>query len=84
MQQPMMKCGHSANATDENGKPVCAICVGIIKGACEIDENLPNLIGRQAKCRCGAIQPSKLSLPFFKHQPEQEFDSFYCGHYGWD
>lgn len=47
MTNPMLKCGHSANATDGNGKPCCAICapnpsayqiVGI------------DLTGRKARC----------------------------------
>lgn len=83
----MMKCGHSANAQDSNGNPVCVICVGISEGATEVDVN-PNLTGRVARCgyfnRCHTEQPSDVSLPFFEHHPNKEHDSFYCGCFGWD
>ena len=83
----MMKCGHNNNAkcSQSNGikydPPVdsCAIC-----GCMEVAET-PNLEGRIAKCSYGCNPvPSKVGLAFFKHQPDKEFDQYYCGCYGWD
>lgn len=80
----LMKCGHTSNATDENGNPVCLICVGIKKGAEEIAEYQPDLKNREAKCMdCGKKVNSELNLPFFEHKPESEYDRFYCGCRGW-
>lgn len=31
-----------------------------------------------------AKAPSSLKLPDFRHQPDQPFDSYYCGCFGWD
>lgn len=45
----MMKCGHSANAIDERGNPVCAICFGIVAGAI-VRAEAPDLTGRIAEC----------------------------------
>ena len=28
--------------------------------------------------------PSSLKLPFFEYKPDQEYDKFYCGCWGWD
>lgn len=86
MDKPMMKCGHAAMATDAEGNPVCVICVGIHDGAREVAEP-PNLTGRKAKCTYGcknSVKDSKTSLAFFEHLPQQEFDRYYCGCYGWD
>lgn len=33
-------------------------------------------------CRCE--RPSSPALPFFQYHPDREFDSFYCGCWGWD
>lgn len=78
VQNILMKCGHTALATYDD-KPVCPIC-----NCHEIAETKPDLTGRTAKCfYCGKEQPSG-NLPFFKYQPEQEFDSYYCGCEGWD
>ena len=50
MDHPMMKCGHSANAT-HNGKPACAICAGISDGKnMIIDDCPPDLSMRRARC----------------------------------
>lgn len=94
--QPMMKCGHRANAiqSDPVG-PCCAICM-----CTEIDENPPNLKGRIARCSyfgkratgrnghgqiCKSEAPSDSpNLAFFAHRPERQFDEFYCGCWGWD
>lgn len=84
MNKPMMKCGHAANA-ESNGKPCCAICAGFNANAFVIAEEINNLEGRFAKCSyCGNKVPSNNNLIFFKYQPDQEFDSYYCGCGGWD
>jgi hypothetical protein len=63
-----MKCGHTANAKDSEGNPVCAICIGIHPGATEIDKK-PSLVGRTARCySCGSTVPSSYNLPFFEYQ----------------
>lgn len=89
MKENLMKCGHVAVAVDDKGKPVCPICVGIVKGAEEEETKLPDLTGRKAVCnQCKHRPPtkvdSKFSLAFFEYRPENETDSFYCGCWGWD
>lgn len=87
MAHPMMACGHAANATDAEGKPVCAICIGIVEGADVIAET-PNLDGRMARCSyyytCKHERTSNINLPFFSHRPDKEHDEYYCGCHGWD
>lgn len=80
----MMKCGHAANAENGKGDPCCVICYGIVPGADEIDDSPPSLEGRMSKCCNKSIVPSSPSLAFFKHYPDREFDSHYCGCRGWD
>jgi len=71
---PMMACGHSANGTDEQGNPVCVICVGIVDGARTVVTE-PDLSDRKAKCaECTRIVDSKLSLAFFRHLPGRQYD----------
>lgn len=113
MTQPLMKCGHTAQATtviDGNRVPVCAICAGVDDGAITVDDTPPSLEGRVSrctyykpgrKCACGndhcppnshtshggrypSVAPSSTALPFFHHQPEKDFDSHFCGCWGWD
>ena len=81
-----MKCGHIAIGRDEEGNPVCPICL-----CWEIDPNAPDLAGRKAKCPyCGAMRDEinadgePVRLPFFRYQPDMEYDTFYDGCYGWD
>jgi hypothetical protein len=82
MSQPLMMCGHAANAT-HNGDPACVICVGIDPGALVIDASPPDLTGRLAKCSyCGSERPSSTDLPFFEHR--ESGDYYYCGCRGWD
>jgi len=82
--KPMMKCGHAANAEDENGNPVCVICAGITPDAYVVAE-MPDLSGRRAKCvYCERKVQSSTDLPFFEYRPNEEFDIYYCGCYGWD
>lgn len=80
----LMKCGHTANATqiskDGTKKPCCIICNCI-----EVDDDKPDLIGRKAKCTdCGNIEISSYDLPFFKHNRGKQYDGFYCGCRGWN
>jgi len=85
---PFMKCGCQSNAQDAKGNPVCAVHIGLVAGATVVDTSPPDLKGRTAKCGCGRKEDSVKSLAgslaFFEHQPEREFDSFYCGCRGWD
>ena len=75
----MLKCGHASNATDGEGRPSCAICFN------QEVVPTPNLEGRIARCSyCKKKTPSDLSLPFFGHFPEKEYDDYYCGCLGWD
>jgi hypothetical protein len=57
MTTPMMKCGHAANATDQEGKPCCVICAGIDPGYNQIVQS-PDLTGRMAKCSYYGSIPS--------------------------
>jgi len=88
MATPMMKCGHSANATTEEGKPCCVVCIGIHPGAEEINDNPPSFEDRKAHCsyyvRCKTEMYSSPKLAFFSHKPDEPYDEFYCGCYGWD
>ena len=83
----LMKCGHTANSVFKyNGeyKPCCAICFGITNDAVE-EVELQSLENRKAKCSwCGKEVDSRYSLPFFKHKPDKEYDTFYCGCGGWN
>lgn len=80
-----MKCGHTANAVDQFGNPVCVICHGITREALEVADELPNLEGRTAKCDyCNNTSPSNFDLPFFEYRPNDKYDHYYCGCFGWD
>ena len=66
--KPMMQCGHAANATDGEGKPCCAICVGLDPGATIIAEK-PSLEGREAQCPyCKKTVLSSWNLAFFEYK----------------
>jgi len=92
----LMKCGCVAVGIDANGKPVCPIHIltSLHREALEIDTNIPTLTGRIAKCcygngqnNChpdGRPEESSLDLAFFKYQPQNQEDSYYCGCWGWD
>jgi hypothetical protein len=90
MNAVMMKCGHAANATWE-GKPVCAIHMGIDPGATETVDP-PDLSGREMVCvyargRGGPRHrpiPSDSRAAYFAHKPLKEYDEFYDGCFGWD
>lgn len=79
----LMKCKHANNARDSKGNPVCVIC-GCVDVVKKIKQPTDGLEGRTAKCPdCGSTTESRWDLPFFKHNPDREFDSYYCGCYGW-
>ncbi len=88
----LMKCGHVSNAIqhlpDRTTRPVCAICIGIKKEAAEIVHECKDDAGledRKAKCtNCEKETNSCWDLAFFKYQPENAHDSYYCGCRGWD
>ena len=83
-----MACGHVSNAVDEQGKPCCLICLGLKPGATKVVrevEGTDGLKGRKAKCPyCGKTTNSNWSLPFFEYKPNEEFDEYYDGCFGWD
>jgi hypothetical protein len=85
MNEPvLMKCGHTANAEYDNGKPCCLIC-SPKREAYEVVDDKPDLTGRKAKCTdCGEIVDSNWNLPFFEYCPDKEYDRFYSGCWGWD
>jgi hypothetical protein len=90
MTNPMMMCGHAANATmtGPDGATtidVCAICAGIDPGASVVDTLSPSLDGRVAVCAyCKKTAPSSTSLPFFGYRVGKPTDSYYDGCKGWD
>lgn len=80
----LMECGHANNALKlgAGGEkiPCCIIC-----GCTKISDKQIDLTSRQAKCNeCGSVAKSDLSLPFFKYIPNNKYDSYYDGCYGWD
>lgn len=81
---PIMRCGHAASGTLDDGRAVCAICYGINAVATEPLSKQPTLEGRTAYCTdCGKAVPSKSNLPFFRWEP-LDIDRYYCGCKGWD
>lgn len=85
MNNPLMKCGHIANAKKPNGKPVCAICMALTKNAEIIADEKPDLKNRKSKCSdCGKTTDSNFDLPFFKYCKDEILDSHYCGCKGWN
>lgn len=80
-----MKCGHTAMGTlgGDPSKPVCPICIGFTPDA-EIVVDAPDLTGREMRCSCMKVRPSSRGEAFFEHRPDYEYDSYYCGHAGWD
>ena len=80
----LMKCGHVNQGVTSEGKPACAIC-GCFDVEKPIVKPTDGLEGRQCKCAdCGHVAPSAWNQAFFKYQPDREFDSYYCGCYGWN
>lgn len=100
MSSVLMKCGHSSNGVRASDKaPVCVICIrdgGPDDPATQVETNPPDLSGRLMHCSymrgrngkpCAAREnpiPSDPKAAFFAHKPDEEFDQFYCGCWGWD
>jgi hypothetical protein len=83
---PLMDCGHSANATDQDGNPSCVICY-MVGGEIPAPVEAPSFEGRIAKCpyaTCKSERPSSTELAFFRYLPEKDYDEFYCGCHGWN
>lgn len=93
----LMKCGHVARAYHSvTKKPFCPVCLC----DAEMSEmpNLANRtarcynfgheviskISRYSRFVCNTECASDLNLPFFKYQPDNKYDQFYCGCEGWD
>lgn len=78
--EQLMECGHIAMAHDSNGNPYCVIC-----DCAKIADSKPNLEGRIAHCtECSNTRESSWNLPFFLYNEDKDYDSYYCGCYGWD
>jgi len=89
MKEPiLLKCGCVASAlrTATGGKkhdppiPCCSVhdCI-------EPAEKMPDLTGRKARCAYGGSEvDSNYNLAFFEYRPDEEYDRYYCGCYGWD
>jgi hypothetical protein len=85
MSEILMKCGHTANAKDADGQPVCAICTGTNPDANVIEPVKPELKGRKARCTmCGRERGSRFDLPFFNYRDLLDRDTYYCGCRGWN
>mgnify|MGYP001624990801 CR=1 len=87
MKRYLMDCGHVAQGTTKDGKPICVICAPYagVKVVEELDTENAGLDGRKARCPyCGRITDSKWTLPFFEYRPDKECDEYYCGCGGWD
>ena len=84
MNEPMMKCGHTANSykivKGDKKIPGCVIC-----NCFEVADSKPNLEGRKARCPyCNRETMSDWSLPFFQYKESEEYDEYYDGCFGWD
>ncbi len=83
----LMKCGHIANAKNETGDPICGICdCTEIVSECSGTKGLED---RRALCcqHKGVVNTpvqSRWELPFFEYRPNEKYDTYYCGCYGWD
>lgn len=81
----LMACGCVNIAVTSDGKPACPIhdCLEIKR---EIVSPTEGLEGRKARCsyHCGSESESKWTLPFFKYKPNEQYDEYYCGCFGWD
>lgn len=87
----LMKCGHVVSTKIDETQPICLVCDCIdvereIISDAELDDILK---GRKAICsshKYSENKPvdSKWTLPFFEYCPDEEYDKYYCGCYGWD
>lgn len=79
-----MKCGCAAQSTiTRPGHPALVGCG--LHNCTELADAPPDLTGRTAVCSYGGSEvPSRTSLAFFEHRPNEKHDRYYCGCYGWD
>jgi len=78
----LMKCGCAYNGLNSKGEKGC-----VIHSCFEPMPEHPDLSKRLAKCAYGclkSITQSRDTLAFFRHHPDQEYDLYYCGCYGWE
>lgn len=75
----MMACGCAAQGTVD-GRTGCGVHL-----CTEQAREQPNLTGRTALCTYGAHseRPSRTTLAFFTHRPDEKHDRYYCGCFGW-
>lgn len=80
--QPMLKCGHQANATKSDGTPCCAICAGLHFGYDEVDDSFDwykTLKNRKSRCCNKSIRPSiealNGKLAFFEYRGKGSYHS---------
>jgi hypothetical protein len=79
-----MKCGCTALGTISTNHAPPVVGCGL-HNCTEIADPPPDLTGRVAYCTYGGNpRPSSFSLAFFKHEPNQPHDHYYCGCFGWD
>lgn len=80
-------CNHTDNGiVNVGGKklPCCVICA-CSQVKMEIKNEYDGLENRTAKCDgCGKKVKSNWDLAFFEYCPNEEYDRYYCGCYGWD
>ncbi len=75
----LMVCGCAAQGMLD-GVPGCAIHLVTVPM-----DKLPDLTNRQMKCSYGGnTKPSDRKAAFFIHHPNQKYDEYYCGCWGWD
>jgi len=77
-------CCEVTNAPDLKNRTAQCAYSGVTKSRRRYANDECNY-GCQGKdtCECGD-EPSKVSLAFFEHKPDQAQDTFYCGCLGWD
>lgn len=98
--KPMMKCGHAANSIHDGKPAcvICAgsntgwdeidespPSLEGRKARCAY--RTPGRYGAQGGAMEGGfhgVKPSSSNLPFFEHKPNEAYDEYYCGCFGWD
>lgn len=81
-----LACGCLSNAIDQDNNPACSTHDGLMDTS---PAELPDLMDRKAVCTQHKFTPKKvvdsvITLPFFQYRPDMQFDSYYCGCWGWD
>ena len=80
----LMSCGCAAQGTlTRPGQPALVGC--LIHDCTDVATAEPDLTGRKARCSYGGAEvASSTRLAFFEHRPNEPFDKYYCGCFGWD